>query len=627
MEDDFSKELIYLTNLTNINPENKFTQKDKIHIFSYFTKNKDQKKDAWLFLQSLQTENDKLEYLKTFITSDLNAAKPAKDEIIKFWNKLSEAQIIFLRSQDMEFEFLPTRFELKDETSLEYTLRPTVAHEFKNNKYFTQNKFVTQNILDDLLKKSDELEDNCAAILCLPDGVFFLGEEKFRSHLLIRNCYLQLTRLLKNGPSKYGCVITGTPGIGKTYFGLFLLYYIRLYYPDSTVIWHKADSQFGTSYCFFPSGEVQIGHFNCFRSIASERKNFYLVDAQVPEGCSAYTILLTSPKQDLFNNFIKPYGFTKYYMPIWDHNEIITLWNACYENIMNTRDERFTLEIVETLMGMWGPIPRSILENWDDALYNEKEFETLIHEIDLKNCMKSVNEAGMSKNSASGRLIHIHVGPNFTDKHYQFASSLVSHTLINLYEKQLGNDLRDLITCSSNQSPIASYRGNLFEDIAHKELSKGGRFRIRELKKGVNTTEIKDKEVEKLEYNWFTTMKHVREDCYNRPKSKIFETIDSFSLEKCDRTLALYQITVSMNHGIKAKGLKVFKRSKWDNSSKKFIEWDESFKLYFVVPSENFETFPWQSYRTKTNNSIKNHPQWIKEIPQYALEIRLDREQ
>ncbi len=284
--------------------------------------------------------------------------------------------------------------------------------------------------------------------------------------------------MFQNEVSRFGCVITGILGIGKTYFGLFLLYYIHLYHPKSTILWQLADSQFGECICFFPSGDVQIGHFNYFRSIIDKEDNFYLVDAQIPEGSSAYTILLTSPKPELFNRFIKPHSVTKYYMPIWEHDKLIVLWTACYKNIRNLKGKEFILETIETLMGIWGPIPRSVLENWDDRSYNQKEFKKLINGTDLEKCMKSINEAGITKNSASGRLVHIHVKPDFINTHYQFASSLVCYKLINLYELQLGNNLGDLISCSDNHPKIASYRGNLFEGLAHKQLSKGGIFRI-----------------------------------------------------------------------------------------------------------------------------------------------------
>ncbi|RIA86762.1 hypothetical protein C1645_828796 [Glomus cerebriforme] len=618
------------------NESNKLSEDETANLYVYLLDRNTKLADVEKLLGLCMTNNAKLVFLRgisKFIGEGDNKnqapkyiAEPAEPKVIEFWKRLNEAKIIFLWSQDMQFSTI--HYEVKEETNLKFDLRPTVEQSLKNNKYIIQKESIKHNILQDLLSQSDEFEDNCRAILCLPKDVLFLGDENFGSQLLIRNCYLQLIcQMFKNSTSQFGCVVTGTPGIGKTYFGLFLLFYIRLYHSNSTVVWQLANSQFGTCICFFPDGDVKIGHFNCFRSIINKKENFYLVDAQVPEGSCAYTILLTSPKPELFNRFIKPHGVTKYYMPIWEHDEIIILWDACYKDSRNLYGKRFTLEKIEILMSMWGTIPRSVLENWDDESYNKKELTRLINETDLEKCMKSINEASMTRNSASSRLVHIHVEPNFVDSYFQFASSIICNKLINSYEHQLGNNLCDLIACNDNQSKIASYRGNLFEDFAHKQLSKGGVFRTRKLKKGINTTEITNKKIKGLEYNWFTTMKNVREDCYNRPRSKIFETIDSFSLDDDNETLTLYQTTVSTNHGIKVKGLKDFKYSKWDEISNKFIKWDKKFHLYYVVPTDKFETFPWQSYRTKKNYVIKKYPSWIDEIPQYVLEIKLDKKQ
>ncbi|CAG8555736.1 4107_t:CDS:2, partial [Funneliformis mosseae] len=79
--------------------------------------------------------------------------------------------------------------------------------------------------------------------------------------------------------------------------------------------------------------------------------------------------------------------------------------------------DRFTCEKLEMLMGRWGLIPR-ILKKWKDELYGETEFDKLINEVELVKCLRSVNEEGMSKDSASGRLIHIIVEPDF--RKYKF---------------------------------------------------------------------------------------------------------------------------------------------------------------------------------------------------------------
>jgi hypothetical protein len=180
----------------------------------------------------------------------------------------------------------------------------------------------------------------------------------------------------------------------------------------------------------------------------------------------------------------KSKGITKYYMPIWNDGEIITLWNVHYKEMEDKIDNKFTYEKLEKLMGMWGLIPR-VLDKWNDELYNETEFDKLINEVDLAKCLRSVNEEGMSKDSASGRLIHIIVEPDFKKYKFCFASSLVSDRLINAYERYQYSIIRDFLQSSFSEPKASALRGNIFENYAHRQLQKGGTFRIRELIKGV----------------------------------------------------------------------------------------------------------------------------------------------
>lgn len=64
----------------------------------------------------------------------------------------------------------------------------------------------------------------------LADGTFFLGEAKLGFKLFIRPCYKELSELVLDGASSgtfSDIVVTGTPGIGKSMFGLYLLYMLR----------------------------------------------------------------------------------------------------------------------------------------------------------------------------------------------------------------------------------------------------------------------------------------------------------------------------------------------------------------------------------------------------------------
>ncbi|CAG8838073.1 35029_t:CDS:2, partial [Racocetra persica] len=143
-------------------------------------------------------------------------------------------------------------------------------------------------------------------------------------------------------------------------------------------------------------------------------------------------------------------------------------------------------------------------------------------------------------------------------------------------------DVRNFVASSHEHPMIAGFRGNLFEDYAHLELQRGA-----------------------------------RKEYYNRPKSKTFASIDSFSLD--NKTLDLYQITVSENHGVKIKGL---------NDLNRLLEWIkdvDNINLYFVVPPDIFKTFPLQKYKSAKGEDSKKIPKWISEkLTQYALEIVLD---
>ncbi|CAI2193055.1 6954_t:CDS:2, partial [Funneliformis geosporum] len=529
-----------------------------------------------------------------------------RPRVVEFWKKLLDAKIVFPLPQDIE----------------ESELNALKPYSTVENNYICLNKGVItdsdgmlyHNGADTGVQLPFKLIDEFGGMLCLPDDVFFLGErEKYGSKLLIRNCYLQLLELIEKnrgqrGPAETGCTITGTPGIGKTYFGLFILFYIRYKYPKAKIVW-RGDKN--TCYLFSPENRVLKGNIQQFDGALNDYKNFYLSDAHTMTWYSAYKILLTSPKNERFNEAVKWPGFTQYFMPVWELEEITTLWNFQYKNKKNNEGEELTFELVGILLEKWGPIPRSILLKWDDETYQRKYYN-LIAQADLESCINSIDTAGMPTDTISGRLVHLDVGSTFTDAVYRFASPMISNRLIQAYEIKTKRSVRDFIMSSCEYPMVAGFRGNLFEDLAHIELQRGGIFRVRCLN---NNSEVSERHIKELECNWFMKLKEARKEYYNRPKSKTFASIDAFSLD--NNTLVLYQITVSTKHDIKVKGLDDLKR---------FLGWGNNINnihLYFVVPPNIFEEFPLQRYKTVKDQDSQKIPIWIKNIPQYALEINM----
>ncbi|CAG8719425.1 245_t:CDS:2, partial [Cetraspora pellucida] len=261
-------------------------------------------------------------------------------------------------------------------------------------------------------------------------------------------------------------------------------FYIRYTYPNAVIVLQCTQTIF---YQFLPDGNVQRGDALQFYETLNNPNNFFLIDAQVLTfNYNAYMILFTSPKMERFNEALKWTGFNEYFMPIWDQEEIFTLWDLQYKNKKNKNDEEFILKLFGELLDKWGtindasrnyleaslgPIPRSVLSKWDSKAYQNK-FDSLINKFDLETCMKSINSSGMPTDIVSSRLVHLDVTSNFMKVVYRFASLKVSSLITEKYQNIKRTDVRNLIT-SSNDPISTVFRGNLFEDYAHLELQRG----------------------------------------------------------------------------------------------------------------------------------------------------------
>eukprot|EP00842_Homolaphlyctis_polyrhiza_P001067 jgi/Hompol1/1961/HPOL_005797-RA len=72
--------------------------------------------------------------------------------------------------------------------------------------------------------RNARLEDD---MLTLPPGVYFLGDPSLGSSLFVRHCFKEIALGIEQSLHwQRGMVITGTPGMGKTFFGLWMLYLI-----------------------------------------------------------------------------------------------------------------------------------------------------------------------------------------------------------------------------------------------------------------------------------------------------------------------------------------------------------------------------------------------------------------
>jgi hypothetical protein len=444
---------------------------------------------------------------------------------------------------------------------------------------------------------SNPLEEN--TVVQLPENVFILGKESIGSSIYIRPCYpklLETTLSIVESAETRHLIILGNPGIGKTYFGYFLM--LHLARSGATVIYESFLVR-GLMYLFTPHG-VYKGNRIQFDEFLALRTTFYIVDGMTPVDVDARTILLTSLRREIWHQFSKTSCDLRY-MPVWSKEELFSCRSMLFSSIPEA--------VVENLYLKWGGIARYVLKL---ALVEEQQ--ALLNEaLDISNIDSVVESFGGSgaKADASSRLIHRSVRDGFHSGPYQFASAFVVDEIYSrVYVKDRDHLIR-FLSATQGIGETGQLRGTLFEKHAHTVISKGGSFKIRDLQ----TAQERILELP-LDFTIFLYSSNDSEfqnafNCYFRPVSKIFESVDSFI-----KPNLLFQITGAKDHPCKQTGLRDVLEI-LGNPLKP--------ELYFVVPPDRFASFKYQSYHGTEGKvlSKKGIVANVRKLSQFVLTFEL----
>lgn len=296
------------------------------------------------------------------------------------------------------------------------------------------------------------LEENTA--VQLPENVFILGKESIGSSLYIRPCYpklLETTLSIVESVETRHLIILGNPGIGKTYFGYFLL--LHLARSGATVVYESFLE--GCLYLLSPDG-VKEGSRKDFRPYLRSPTTFYVVDGMAPVDVDAKTILLSSLRREIWHQFSKN-SCTLRYMPVWSKEELYSCRSTLFSSIPE--------ELVENLYLKWGGIARYVLKYARDP-----DQQALLSEaMNISNIDSVVESLGGSgaKADASSRLIHRSVSDGFHSGPYQFASAFVADEIYSRVYVKDRDHLFRFLSATQGIGETGQLRGTLFEKHAH----------------------------------------------------------------------------------------------------------------------------------------------------------------
>ena len=397
----------------------------------------------------------------------------------------------------------------------------------------------------------------------LANGTVFPGISKIRSKLFIRPCYKELSEIILDGASRgvvRDVVVTGTPGIGKSVFGWYLLYLLRC--QGRTVVYELK----GDWYRFSDEG-VQEGEFSDFRRAGYLRDPtaWYLSDPEwrPKETFEGTTVVLVSPKEDRVKEFLKQSILDlQLFMPVFDMDEVLECRQAVYPDV--------PLEDVKKAFGDVGGVARAIfrprkLQQLKDKM--EKGARGMDVEV-LRRVLSfqySTSDDKISTDETGDALLHIFPLPDAMFERFEvnFASEYARNLTASVLPQTEERAVAALVGTALGNKALAAKIGNsplglAFEAHAHNAIggtengegSDGRTFDVTILQvsssgdgevlggKDSLNFDFAQREV----FDGLAFPDKVDKGIYYTPKTDRFAAIDSFGVDTDADTLYFFQM-------------------------------------------------------------------------------------
>ena len=428
--------------------------------------------------------------------------------------------------------------------------------------------------------------------------------------MYIRDDYVglwaEIQRLISFGLSRI--VISGNPGIGKSWFGLYVAFMLLSGSEPVTIVW---EARRRSSRTLIRDGRVLEGSLTDFRAELADTRTWYLVDEAVPPGATeveARTLVFSSPKRENYKDTLKAPASTIRYLPVWSWDEI----EACHA-LLYADDPTRPFSEVKAAYERWGGIPRFVLEKLRDEA-GQLLLEEAIDTANVRLIRNSVGQIDAAP-EASHRLLHIQAQRPYVRKSVTIGTRYILDCLMNRFLEQQASEVQDFLISSVSSSNLGTVRGDMFEGYSHRVLRNGGDFRVRCLDGPDAGTESV------LHMARCVGVHSIREPAdlalcpsdehYCRPAIPNFPAVDALKLPG-----NLFQMTVSATHSIKHTALKRVLEQLPDVPR---------YDLYFVVPEDVYPSFSAQLYlrADDDNKAVAALDTRVKRVQQWALCISL----
>ena len=407
-------------------------------------------------------------------------------------------------------------------------------------------------------KGKDEIEEGQEAFstsfITFQNGVLLGTNEK---EFYIRSCYVDLCKILFETPphddSTVLALLLGTPGIGKSIFLNYVLYYIATNCPRPFCVRYERRNK---RFIFRSDGSVSADD--------EFEVDYYLCDSVVPDVdvICKFALEVSSPRKENWGEWAKrleevkpPHIKHNLVMPPWSFDELrfvlpsqpdlstfYALWGGCIRkiNTMITTKRAPNRwkpnEFIEAAFKLW-PLAFSIPAKRVIARAALAEsFSSFLRRVESHGFLDA---AQITKDENSSAVIHWDTGYPYDGKDEVFASKFIA-TAVALWRQNAEEAFFNHLKHIGGNALIGWY----FEACGHICLSKGSQtpFRLISLNGQPDLDLVIPPETQHVVFEGLSDLSRIAMGQYALPHARNFPAIDSLYLP------FLFQFTVSKNH-------------------------------------------------------------------------------
>ena len=196
--------------------------------------------------------------------------------------------------------------------------------------------------------------------------------------LFVRKCYEDVFKLLLKNIKMKSFAISGTPGIGKSLFFVYILYRLMKDCSVKTLSLqpNRIVYQMGSTYECFDLQQRSVTRTTKIEAegLVREQDSFYVIDGQttpIPSTCIA--LFISSPRSAQYKEFVKQKMAKEWYFPLWTLDELQTCQLYCYPDL--------SIEILKERHRICGGVARSVFHK-DYSIIVPKIMEEALADVD-----------------------------------------------------------------------------------------------------------------------------------------------------------------------------------------------------------------------------------------------------